>query len=388
LVQGEQLKPNIIVATSIVLVLLIVAPGIIRASSLDPSENIPLSASTKVLVDDVIRDLKSDDIKNAQLHLTILNQQLSLQNSTSLESAKVLIDDVTLDLKNNNVNNALVHLNLVNQQLTTNGIGSTTVSASPHISNVQANHPPIAYNATVDVSYINTTNVKLNGDDPDGSPVKFSIVSNATHGQMSALDPTTDVVNYNPQTGYVGNDSFMFQATDSQGAKSNIAQVSITVFAPSYLSNSSPETTTQPQDQSINGNDVGNRGNDNNDIENDKTNEVANSEQQPSGTEASPPSYTGINWSDKCQMVQSALYQSCDVLVNPDGSLTDQGRHAMHCIRNGALLGGGAKLLGVPTPLIIGGLSMLAGQTGCDGVVNMDALKGIGGLGSIISFLP
>jgi hypothetical protein len=97
-------------------------------------------------------------------------------------------------------------------------------------------------------------------------------------------------------------------------------------------------------------------------------------------TEANPSSYTRINWSDKCQMVQLALYQSCDALVNSDRSLTDQGRHTMHCIRNGALLGGGAKLLGVPTGLIISGLGMLAGPMGCAGVINMSALKEINGL--------
>jgi Bacterial Ig domain len=59
-----------------------------------------------------------------------------------------------------------------------------------------------------------------------------SVASNATNGQMSPLDPKTGVVNYNPRTGYVGNDSYTFQATDSHGAKSNIGQVSITVFAP------------------------------------------------------------------------------------------------------------------------------------------------------------
>jgi Bacterial Ig domain len=332
--------------------------------------------------------------------LSILNQQLSL-NSTSLESVNVLIDDVTLALKNNNINNALIHLNLIKQQLTPNGISPTTLFESPQISNMQANHSPKVYNATVDVSYVTTTNLKLNGDDPDGNPVIYSIISNATHGQMSPLDQTTGVVNYNPRTGYVGNDSIMFQATDSHGAKSNIGQVSITVFAPEPISSSinptaasepntaSPETTIQSEDQSINGNDVDNRGNGNNGTEDDITNGVANSEQQqPITTEANPSSYTGINWSDKCQLVQSALYQSCDVLVNSDGSLTEQGQHAMHCIRNGALLGGGAKLLGIPTGAIISGLGMLARTTGCDGVVNMGALKEVGGIGSIMSILP
>jgi hypothetical protein len=75
---------------------LVVTPGIIRASSQDSniSKDIPFSESVKVLVDDVIRDLKSNDTKNTQLHLSILNQQLSLENLTSLESVKVLMSIV------------------------------------------------------------------------------------------------------------------------------------------------------------------------------------------------------------------------------------------------------------------------------------------------------
>ena len=125
----------------------------------------------------------------------------------------MLIDDVSLALKNNNVKNALTHLNLVKQQLTPNNISPTTLSTSSHITNIQTNHPPKVYNATIDMSYVKTTDVKLNGDDPDRNPITFSIVSNATHGQMSSVNPLTGVVNYNPQTGYVGDDSFMFQAT-------------------------------------------------------------------------------------------------------------------------------------------------------------------------------
>jgi hypothetical protein len=43
-------------------------------------------------------------------------------------------------------------------------------------------------------------------------------------------------------------------------------------------------------------------------------------------------------------------------------------------------LGGGAKLLGMPTGVIINGLGVLAGPTGCYGVVNMGALKEFGAL--------
>jgi hypothetical protein len=53
------------------------------------------------------------------------------------------------------------------------------------------------------------------------------------------------------------------------------------------------------------------------------------------------------------------------------------------CIKNGILLDGGAALLGLPLPLILKGLSMLAAPTGCDGIVNMKAFDQLGDIGSL-----
>ena len=70
----------------------------------------PPSEGAKVLVDDVIEALKSNDISKAQIHLSILKQQLpTFVNSTSLQSVKVLLDDASSALKNNDINNALIH---------------------------------------------------------------------------------------------------------------------------------------------------------------------------------------------------------------------------------------------------------------------------------------
>lgn len=67
------------------------------------------SEGAKVLVDDIVEALKSNDINRAQIHLKILDQQLpTFVNSTSIQSVKVLLDDVTSALKNNNVNTALI----------------------------------------------------------------------------------------------------------------------------------------------------------------------------------------------------------------------------------------------------------------------------------------
>lgn len=98
----------------------------------------------------------------------------------------------------------------------------------------------------------------------------------------------------------------------------------------------------------------------------------------------------GPNYSVICQTLQPVLIQRCDTLVYSDGSLTTDGIHAMHCIRNGILLGTGASLLGLPLPLVLKGLSLLSAPTGCEGIVNTSAfiLLNIGSISSLLSSLP
>ena len=109
-----------------------------------------VSEGANVLIDDVIQALKANDTSRAQMHLSILNQQLpTIANSTSIQPVKVLLDDVTLALKNNDSNNAMVHLNLIKQQLsspTNNSSGNritiaaatngTTTLSTPNINSL------------------------------------------------------------------------------------------------------------------------------------------------------------------------------------------------------------------------------------------------------------
>ncbi len=78
---------------------------------------VPPSEGAKVLIDDAIQALESNDISRAQVHLNIFNQQLStFINSSSLESVKVLLDDTTSALKAGDINKAILHLELIQQQ--------------------------------------------------------------------------------------------------------------------------------------------------------------------------------------------------------------------------------------------------------------------------------
>jgi hypothetical protein len=82
----------------------------------------------------------------------------------------------------------------------------------------------------------------------------------------------------------------------------------------------------------------------------------------------------GTDWNGICNQIQSILVESCSQLVNTDGSFTSDGQRAHDCIQNGILLGGGALALGLPLPMVIPGLKALSDPTGCNNIVNWDAL--------------
>jgi hypothetical protein len=96
----------------------------------------------------------------------------------------------------------------------------------------------------------------------------------------------------------------------------------------------------------------------------------------------------GIDWITVCNNLQAALVSSCDILVNPDNTLTGEGQRAVDCIRNGILLaGGGSFLANLSLPLIITALEALEEPTGCGGIVNWGSIGNVGDLQGIINLL-
>src|SRR5215207_8550728 len=94
-----------------------------------------------------------------------------------------------------------------------------------------------------------------------------------------------------------------------------------------------------------------------------------------------------LDWNQICNTVEFALYNSCDVYVSSSGQLTYEGERAMGCIRNGLLIGGTAAGLSVPLEIIVPGLDILAGMTGCDGIVKLDLLSTIGNPSQLLNTL-
>jgi hypothetical protein len=97
-------------------------------------------------------------------------------------------------------------------------------------------------------------------------------------------------------------------------------------------------------------------------------------------------SSNGPNWMDICDKISFALVSSCNTLVNSDNTLTSAGLHARDCMQNGALLAGGALLLGTAPTTIVSVLPFAAKLFGCDDVVNFSKMNlgTLSGLGSML----
>src|SRR5215212_8497076 len=104
----------------------------------------PATEGAKVLLDDIIQDLKyNNNTEKAQVHLSILDQQLPrFANSSSIQSVKVLLEDVTSALNSGDVNKAIVHLNLIKQQFV------NTTNNAPLMKNSATSRPSTLSNGT------------------------------------------------------------------------------------------------------------------------------------------------------------------------------------------------------------------------------------------------
>jgi len=91
---------------------------------------------------------------------------------------------------------------------------------------------PTADNKSIQTNSGTSIQLTLTGTDPiPGDALKFSVLALTQHGTLTS-GATSNGVDYTPNTGFSGTDSFTYKTTDGQGVDSNIATVSITVNAP------------------------------------------------------------------------------------------------------------------------------------------------------------
>jgi hypothetical protein len=106
-------------------------------------------------------------------------------------------------------------------------VNYTTASKTATITVLNA--PPVAVSKSVNAGTANARAITLNATDYENDPLTYTIVG-PSHGTLTGTAPN---MSYTSNAGYVGTDSFTFQASDGPwGGVSNTATVTINVMTP------------------------------------------------------------------------------------------------------------------------------------------------------------
>ena len=103
--------------------------------------------------------------------------------------------------------------------------GNVAYSDDYTFTTLPVNHPPMAYDQSVNTEEDTPVEISLGASDEDNDPLTYSIVSLPSNGTLTGTPPN---VTYTPDPNYSGGDSFTFKANDGK-TDSNIATVSITI---------------------------------------------------------------------------------------------------------------------------------------------------------------
>jgi RHS repeat-associated protein len=90
----------------------------------------------------------------------------------------------------------------------------------------RANRAPVALTQAITINEDSTTNITLQGSDPDGDPISYSVTTQPNYGTLSGTPPN---VVYTPNPDFNGLDQFTFKVNDGQLDSSN-ATVAITIL--------------------------------------------------------------------------------------------------------------------------------------------------------------
>jgi len=113
-------------------------------------------------------------------------------------------------------------------------------------SDTPVNYAPVAYPQEVATPGATTIPINLSGDDANGDALVFAIVDAPAQGVLSGFDPAAGTVNYTPDVGFAGSDSFTFKVNDGI-TDSDTATVTFFVSSPHSLTvTSGPSGTPNP----------------------------------------------------------------------------------------------------------------------------------------------
>lgn len=103
----------------------------------------------------------------------------------------------------------------------------------------QAPTPPSATDTSATTDAGQAVTVDLIATDTTGAPLTYVIDSGPSHGSLAPIDQAAGTVEYTPDAGYAGSDSFTYQVTSSNGTSGTAtADIAITPMA--------SDTTTTP----------------------------------------------------------------------------------------------------------------------------------------------
>jgi CSLREA domain-containing protein len=111
---------------------------------------------------------------------------------------------------------------------TANGGQDTSAAQTFNITVTPVNDPPVAQDQSVTTSEDTSRFISFTANDVEGNSLTFTVLSNPSHGTLTGSGSSRT---YTPALNYVGADSFTFKATDSLGADSQTATISINVTA-------------------------------------------------------------------------------------------------------------------------------------------------------------
>jgi len=111
---------------------------------------------------------------------------------------------------------------------TANGGQDTSAAQTFTITVTPVNDPPVAQNLSIGTSEDSSTSIFFSATDVEGNSITFTVVTNPSHGTLSG---SGSFRTYTPALNYNGPDSFTYKATDSAGADSQPATVTINVTA-------------------------------------------------------------------------------------------------------------------------------------------------------------
>jgi len=92
-----------------------------------------------------------------------------------------------------------------------------------------SNDPPVANNQAITVNKNTQQAITLTATDPNNDPLTYTVLTQPVHGTLTGTAPN---LNYNPDTDYIGQDSFQFKVNDGIVDSSNVGVVSISVLEP------------------------------------------------------------------------------------------------------------------------------------------------------------